>query len=391
MTKLEQVSKKAPSGFSIARNTVITDGVFYNNINGVWEKYPVLVIRHGIRGTQNTAKDGEGEGSTAKDSTRNVSNLQTIDSARLDPNAQSLAVRFGFRPLDLKDIEKRVALSSILYSKDELRAYRQSLLDFVQRALQGEAIMEISRRMARQIANGRWLWRNRYEALDIDVEVRRKTDEEIDPLVGSFKALDIPLDHFDDYTEDELKLANAIASGFRGDDDIVFDIIAHVDFGVRGPIEVYPSQNYIPKDKDNGKQKDKYQLSRSLYKINVRNAGEESLEDLKVVGHAALRDQKIGNALRTFDTWYPEFNEFKIPIPVEPEGASLDQQRFFRAIKSKKSAFTLFQQFDQLDPETPDGLFALSCIIRGGVYSESEKDQKPKKDKGVEDETQGAL
>lgn len=385
----DQIFSKMPGVFSIARNTVSTDGAFYSYIDSAWEPYPVPVIRHGIRGTQNTAKTATGKGGTVSEHRRHTSNLQTVDSARLDPNAQCLVVQFGFRPLDLKQIKQRISLASTIDSDDALHAYRQSLLGFIDRALQSDGIVEIARRMARQIANGRWLWRNRYEARDITIEVRQKTPDGTKPLVSQIKALDIPLDSFDDYTEAEQRLAEAIADGFRGKDDVTLDIIAYVDFGVRGSLEVYPSQNYIPGGKtEPTKDGEKYKLSRSLYKINVRNAaGEESLEDLKIVGHAALRDQKIGNALRTIDTWYPRFDEFKIPIPVEPEGANLDLQRFFRPMGSGKSAFELFRQFNILDPESPDGLFALACIIRGGVYSESEKDKKSKKDKESETET----
>ena len=86
------------------------------------------------------------------------------------------------------------------------------------------------------------------------------------------------------------------------------------------------------------------------------------------MGQAALREQKIGNALRTIDTWYPAYEERLVPISVEPNGANLDMKEFFRK-KGDASGFKLMQRVGELDPETPEGLFLLACLIRGGVFS----------------------
>ena len=61
------------------------------------------------------------------------------------------------------------------------------------------------------------------------------------------------------------------------------------------------------------------------------------------MGQAALRDQKIGNALRTIDTWYPAYEERRVPLPVEPNGASLDAQEMCirdRSMSSREEAKT---------------------------------------------------
>ena len=60
-----------------------------------------------------------------------------------------------------------------------------------------------------------------------------------------------------------------------------------------------------------------------------------------------------------------------MPLPGEPNGASLDAQEFFRN-KGDASGFKLMLRVSELDPMTPDGLFLLACIIRGGVFSGSE-------------------
>ena len=62
-----------------------------------------------------------------------------------------------------------------------------------------------------------------------------------------------------------------------------------------------------------------------------------------------MRDQKIGNALRTIDTWYPAYEERRVPLPVEPNGASLDAQEFFRN-KGDAPGFKLMLRVSELDP-----------------------------------------
>ncbi len=90
----------------------------------------------------------------------------------------------------------------------------------------------------------------------------------------------------------------------------------------------------------------------------------------RFLGQAALRDQKISNALRTFDTWFEEFADHGQAISVEPNGANLAADTFFRG--SKDSAFALAKQLDTLDPSTNDGLFMIACLLRGGLLAEGE-------------------
>jgi len=126
---------------------------------------------------------------------------------------------------------------------------------------------------------------------------------------------------------------------------------------------VFPSQNYL-EDKPKG-------FARSLYCLGTPDRASKT-DGIRVMGQAALRDQKISNALRTIDTWYPDFASFGRPIPVEPNGANLEAQRFFRHGK-KVSAFDLVKQLNTLDPASPEGLFVTASLIRGGVFSEGGK------------------
>jgi len=352
----ELTFKKLPGVLAFQRGVVISDALFFNVQEG--SQTPVMVVRHGIRGTQNVNKDGDAEKSTAANAKRQeVSNIQTTDTAKLDANAQALAVRFSLRFLDLKDVLFACAPSST-DADDLVRQYRDSVAGFIERAKTSDGLNEVAARFARNIANGRWLWRNRTIARHITVRV-----SVAGKALASFDALDTPLNYFNDISADERKVAAYIADGLRGNDDAGLDIEAQLDFGVRGALEVFPSQNYV-EDKPRGFARPLYCLG-APERIHSRNGME--FESTRTMGHAALRDQKIGNALRTIDTWYPRYTEHGRPLPVEPNGASLEAQEFFR--DRKTSAFEFARRLNTLDPASPEGMFMIASLIRGGVFS----------------------
>ena len=352
----ELTFKKLPGVLAFQRGVVISDALFFNvSEDG---QTPVMVVRHGIRGTQNVNKDGDAEKSTAANAKRQeVSNIQTTDTAKLDANAQALAVRFSLRFLDLDNVLFACAPSST-DADDLVRQYRDSVASFIERAKTSDGLNEVAARFARNIANGRWLWRNRTIARQITVRV-----SVAGKALASFDALATPLNHFNDISADERKVAAYIADGLRGDDDAGLDIEAQLDFGVRGALEVFPSQNYV-EDKPRGFARPLYCLG-APERIHSRNGME--FESTRTMGHAALRDQKIGNALRTIDTWYERYAEHGRPLPVEPNGASLEAQEFFR--DRKTSAFEFARRLNTLDPASPEGMFMIASLIRGGVFS----------------------
>ncbi|PKO82572.1 MAG: type I-F CRISPR-associated protein Csy3 [Betaproteobacteria bacterium HGW-Betaproteobacteria-13] len=348
--------KKLPGVLAFQRGLVITDALFFNVLNE--GQTPVMVVRHGIRGTQNVNKDGNAEKSTAANAKRQeVSNIQATDTAKLDAEAVALAVRFSLRFLDLKDVLFACAPSST-DADDLVRNYRKSVTDFIERAKTSGGLEEVAQRFARNLANGRWLWRNRTVARRIEVHI-----SVAGKVAASFDALATPLNHFDNITDDERKVAAYIADGLRGEDDAGLEIEARLDFGVRGALEVFPSQNYV-EDKPRG-------FARPLYCLGAPERTNSpkgmEFESTRNMGHAALRDQKVGNALRTIDTWYPRYAEHGRPLPVEPNGASLEAQEFFR--DRKTSAFEFARRLNTLDPSSPEGMFMIASLIRGGVFS----------------------
>lgn len=116
--------------------------------------------------------------------------------------------------------------------------------------------------------------------------------------------------------------------------------------------EVFPSQELIL-DKGKG---DK---SRTLYQIS---------------GIAGLHSQKVGNALRTIDTWYPVDGDMPLgPIAVEPYGSVTTQGKAYRQPKDKADFYSLLDNWVLKDKEPTEGdqHFVMATLIRGGVFGEA--------------------
>lgn len=355
---MSAIFKKLPGSLSLQRGSIISDGAFYNYFaNGSTE--PLYVLHHGIRGTQNVAGNKAKGSALGNAAAREVSNIQQTESAKLAPDAK-LLVKFNIRFIDLDDI--LFACATGKNSEVDVAAFREAFKTFVASAKNSEGLNEVARRYVRNIVNGRWLWRNRIVAESIAITVYEDNGASKDEQPKhQFDALTVPFNHFNDFSADEIKLAEVLVRSMQGDRGANLRVEAVVDFGMGG-IEVFPSQNYL-EDKPKG-------FSRSLYKISNEKLQRQAT-NTQLLGQAALRDQKIGNAIRTIDTWYPDFAITQKIIPVEPNGANLDAQEFFR-IKDKSSAFDLMKKLAELDPNSDDGKFLLACMIRGGVYSEGE-------------------
>lgn len=344
--------KKLPSILSFTRGLMITDATMFSAFdNGVTR--PLLVVRHGIAGTQNTATPAD-----------NATMIQITDSAKLDPMATGLMVRFGLGFFDLADALYSCSVKG-KSAKDqkekiaEVKIFLAAMNGFIERAKNTDATFDIACRYARNIANARWTWRNRSMAKTVGVSVLVDNEHTIE--FGN--ALSIPLHTFGAYSKQELELAELINENLKGKATHRFDISALLDFGVRGAVEVYPSQNYLER-KPRG-------FARSLYHVRCNATPKEADETSnRFLGQAALRDQKVSNALRTFDTWFEEFEAHGMAISVEPNGANLAADTFFRG--SKDNAFALAKQFEELDPKSNQGQFLIAVLLRGGLLSEAE-------------------
>ena len=363
------ILEKLPSVLTFKRGHVISDGLMFSIMpNG--EKIPIEVIRQGIRGTQNslTKKDNKVE---------HVANVQITEIAKLNSNSNILGVDFSLCYLPLLE-----ALHACV-GKNNAQIFREKIKDFLNKSKNSSELSEVASRYARNIGNGCWLWRNSTMASKIEIEVWVGNNDGQDKLLVNFDALSMPRRTFENYTDQEKTLAAEIVKQMQGDSQRTLMVRAILTLRVAGA-EIFPSQNYIEK-KTTG-------FARSLYKIGHPKAfsktSDMNLKDIRIMGHAALRDQKISNAIRTIDTWYPAYGENNFPIAVEPIGANLENLEFYRHPSNQNSCFDYLAKLIESELNEHEKLFLIACIERGGVFNGKEKtkpasDNKKNKDKSI--------
>ncbi len=303
----------------------------------------VTVREKSVRGTISHRKAGQGAGAAKLSGEIESPNPQTIDTATLPNNADTLRARFTLRVLG----------GAGTPSACNNAAYQARLQATVQDYVNTTGFAELARRYAANLANGRFLWRNRMGAEQIEIRVRQLAQGEA-AQSWQFQALDYSLRRFDTSSPELDGLARAIEHGLGGQSHTLLEVIAYARIG--DGQEVYPSQELIL---DKGDKKG--QKSKTLYAVG----------DV-----AALHSQKIGNALRTIDTWYPqgEADDDLGPIAVEPYGSVTSQGKAYRQPKDKADFYNLLDAWvlKGKAPEIGDQHYVMATLIRGGVFGEKD-------------------
>lgn len=350
MAKTDEL--KTASVLAFERKLDPSDALFQA---GRWEnrddssKWPAVTIREkSVRGTISNRLKTKDQDPAKLDAAIENPNLQTVDVATLPNDADTLRVRFTLRVLG------GTGKPSACNNAD----YQAKLLATVEQYRQQTGFGELARRYAANLANGRFLWRNRVGAEQVEVRVSKLKDGQPEQA-WVFNALAHSLRSFDN-SPLFAELAQTIEAGLSGNSHALLDVAAYVRVG--DGQEVYPSQELIL---DKGDKKG--QKSKTLYQV-----GET----------AAIHSQKIGNALRTIDTWYPdESGDGLGPIAVEPYGSVTSQGKAYRQPKDKKDKkdkadfYTLLDNWVLRDkaPALGDQHFVIATLVRGGVFGESEK------------------
>jgi len=90
-----------------------------------------------------------------------------------------------------------------------------------------------------------------------------------------------------------------------------------------------------------------------------------------------MHSQKIGNALRSIDTWYPAYGneeESAGAIAIEPYGAVTNLGKAYRTPKDKQDFYTHFDAWARGgELSTNDQHYVMAVLVRGGVFGESDK------------------
>lgn len=297
---------------------------------------PLAIKEKSVRGTISNRLKTKEQDPAKLDAAIQNPNLQTVDVAALPAAADTLRVRFTLRVL--AGTGKPSACNDV--------DYQNKLTATVQAYVGTNGFAELARRYALNLGNGRFLWRNRVGAEQVQVHIEHRA-KGATKATWTFDALSLPWREFETSNSDLDALAALIAAGLAGEQHVLLQITAFVRMG--GGQEVFPSQELIL-DRGRG---DK---SKTLYKVN----------DV-----AAIHSQKIGNAIRTIDTWYRDAGDLG-PIAVEPYGSVTTQGKAYRQPKDKLDFYSLLDNWVLKDnaPDLQQQHFVIATLIRGGVFGE---------------------
>jgi len=337
---------KTASVLAFERKLDPSDALFFA---GQWgdrdnlDAWPSVTVREkSVRGTISNRLKAKDQDAAKLDAAIENPNLQTVDVAALPSTADTLMVRFTLRVLG------GAGTPSACNNAD----YQSKLQETVSGYVSSEGFGTLAQRYAYNLANGRFLWRNRVGAEQVEVQVRHLQDGRV-ASTWTFDGLALSLRNFEalgDVQGELSGLADCIASGLSGERHTLLEVIAFARVGAGQ--EVFPSQELIL-DRGRG---DK---SKTLYQIdNV----------------AGIHSQKLGNALRTIDTWYPsEDGEDLGPIAVEPYGSVTTQGKAYRQPKQKADFYSLLDNWILKDkvPSQTDQHFVMATLIRGGVFGDA--------------------
>lgn len=314
---------------------------------GNWEQrsasqqWPAVAVRtKSVRGTISNRLKTKDQDPAKLDAAIESPNLQTVDVATLPSDTDTLKVSFTLRVLG------GTGTPSACNSAD----YQAKLQAVVQTYTQSQGFGELARRYVHNLANGRFLWRNRLGAERIEVQVAQWVQGQA-AQSWTFDALDHSLCDFNANSADLAQLTALMEQGLTGSRHVLLQVTAYLRVGAGQ--EVFPSQELIL-------DKEKAEKSKTLYTVNTV---------------AAMHSQKIGNALRTIDTWYPS-EDGQGPIAVEPYGSVTSQGKAYRQPKVKMDFYSLFDAWvlkDQV-PGMEQQHYVIANLVRGGVFGDSGKE-----------------
>jgi CRISPR-associated protein Csy3 len=325
---------KLPSVLAFSRKLEVSDALMasglWSNINESDAWQPIAL--HEKRNRATHSQFG------AKDDDKSKPNLSWGDDATLPHDANTLRISFTLKTLG--QLEEPTACNSPEFEEkvnQVVKAYRSEY-----------QFKELATRYANNIANGRFLWRNRVGAESVCIRVKHGKE------TWSFNAYDYSLNEFSLSTNDSnhafAQLVAVIQNGLQGDGFEYLEITAFAKLGLGQ--HVWPSQEMvlgIPKG----------EKTKILFKLN---------------DCAAMHSEKIGNALRTIDTWYTDNSNPKA-IAVEPYGSVTSRGEAHRITNngSKNDFYTLFLKWlkdDEIPAEQQH--YVIATLIRGGVFGGNE-------------------
>lgn len=331
-----------PSVLSFERKLEVSDGLMYsgnwNNIEQSESWQPITITKRQNRSTQSAYG--------IEDDKKSQPNPVASDSddANLPMDKDTLRLSFTLRVIG--NLGKPFACNSPDFEKVLIG----KVSDF--KEVDGRGLETLALRYAHNIANGRFLWRNRVCAEQINIMVYLNGGEK--PL--TFNARDYSLSDFSinisDVNLESLK--GHILAGLNGDENnfVFLRIEAYAKLG--NGQHVFPSQE-----------------------MNMNAKGKELF---RLDNCVAIHNVKIGNAIRTIDNWYPNA---KFPIAVEPYGSVTQIGQAFREKAKDGDLYSLILSWLNGDDIGEQANYVVANLIRGGLFQGKGKDDKKGKTKNV--------
>ncbi len=337
---------KTASVLAFERKIDPSDAVFYAGNwadqakPDAWEA--IANVEKSVRGTISNRMKG-GENDPAKlDAKIEVANLQKVDVAALPPDKDTLKAQFTVRILGGTGTPNACNNA----------AYQTKLLSTIAGYAAKTEFAQLAQRYASNIANARFLWRNRMSAESVTVTVKH-VKQGTAVATWTFDALSFTLRNFDVPAASKAAhaaLAAVIQGALNGKGYALLEVTAYARMGAAQ--EVFPSQELVLDSKE----------KKSKFLYSVKNI-------------AAMHSQKIGNALRTIDTWYPDEDAVGA-IAVEPYGSVTALGKAYRQPAKKQDFYSLLDGWmikDQV-PSLDQQHYVVATLIRGGVFGASGKE-----------------
>lgn len=200
---------------------------------------------------------------------------------------------------------------------------------------------ELANRYVQNLANGRFLWRNRLGSEKITVYIEDVSSHKTWCFEDAYQFKLTGFDHSDANIQE---ISTLVENSFKTNQYLLLKVTAYAKLG-EGQ-HLFPSQEMvmdIPKG----------QKSKHLYQIQTANGL-----------CAGMHSEKIGNAIRTIDTWY---TDNAAPIAIEPYGSVPTRGEAYR--KSKNDFYTLLIDWKNgKEISVEDKHFVIAVLIRGGVF-----------------------
>lgn len=342
------MAKKLPSVLAFEKKIVPSNGMMFatkwNTRNEEIKNIPLRIISKSVKGTiSNRLKAADTKDPAKLDKMIENANLQIVDTCTLPISFDTLHLFFTLKILG--NIKTPSACNDVEFKK--------KYENLVNRFIETDNFDELGLRYAINIANGRFLWRNRVGSRNIEIHVKNEEDSSQELI---FNSLDYSLRSFDKYDDKVKTLGNLISKTLASDSDFLnLEINAFVKMG--NAQEVYPSEELV------------------LDKSNSNSNGKKSKKLFSVDDVAGMHSQKIGNAIRTIDTWYKEYEDTYSPIAIETYGSVTTLGKAYRNPKQKTDFYSIFDKATENEKfnNSDEANYVMAMLVRGGVFGDASK------------------